>query len=100
MDLVLRQMLLNYDNAEKAAQVLDLLAADPRTTIRRELREALADDPSTWRNVHSATARERLLQRREALLRLPVSPPERAPGCEDPRFGTFSSFGEPPPRLR
>lgn len=100
MDIVLRQVLLNYDNAEKAAQVLDLLAADPRTTIRPALREALADDPSTWRNVHAAPARERLVKRREALLRLPVSPPERAPSCEDPRFDTMSSFRELPPRLR
>lgn len=100
MDLVLRQVLLNYDNAEKAAQVLDLLLADPRTTVRPALREALADDPSTWRNVHSATARERLLKRREALLRLAVSPPERAPGCEDPRFDTMSSLRELAPRLR
>ena len=98
MDIVLRQVLLGYANAEKAAQVLDLLAADPRTTIRPALREALADDPSTWRNVHSASTRERLLKRREALLRLPVNPPGRAPGCEDPGFER--PYREIPPRLR
>jgi hypothetical protein len=100
MDVAVRQVLLNYDSAEKAAQVLDVLAADPRTTIRPALREALADDPSSWRNVHSAPARERLLKRREALLRLPVAAAERAPSCEDPHFDPMYSYNELPPRLR
>jgi hypothetical protein len=98
MDIVLRQLLRNYESAARAAQILDLLAANPRTTIRAALREDLAADPSTWRMAPPGPARERVLQRREALLRLPVSPPARPPGCEDPNFEF--SYRDPPPRLR
>jgi hypothetical protein len=97
MDVVLRQILLNYDNSEKAAQVLDALASNPRTMIRAALREELTTDPATWQ-AHPARARERILQRREALLRLPVRPPDPAPACEDPNFE--HRYREIPPRLR
>jgi hypothetical protein len=97
MDVALRQVLLNYDNAEKASQVLGALASNPRTMIRAALREELAADPATWQ-VSQPRARERLLQRREALLRLPVRPPDPAPGCEDPKFEY--RYREIPPRLR
>jgi hypothetical protein len=98
MDIVLRQVLLGYDGAAKAAEVLDALAASPRATLSAGLKEDLAADPSTWRLVPPGPARERLMRHREALLRLPARPAQPKPGCEDPGFQY--SLREGPVRLR
>ena len=96
IEVALKQVGLNYDNAATAAQMVDLLAADPRTTLHAPLKEDFAANPSTW-YLQQSPGRDRLVQRRELLARLPARAAPK-PGCEDPGFER--THYETPLRLR
>jgi hypothetical protein len=100
IDVALRSMLrMDRSSPERAkrAEIVDILAADPRTTITRALKDDLAADPSAWNLVASLPGLDLLAARREALARLPVRP-EGKPGCEP--LGFQPTYDEGPVRLR
>jgi hypothetical protein len=99
IEMALSRSCTTTTNAAKAAQIVGRpQAADPRTTLHARLKEDLAADPSTWTNLQQARARERFIERREALVRLPARE-RRSPDARI-RASSASSNRETPLRLR
>ncbi len=83
------------NEAESATRILEMLAADPRVTLRRKLRDDFATDPATWNAVQHSPGRKLLALSRARMLALPVR--DETPAC--PPLGYTHEYG-PPLRLR
>lgn len=84
--------------AKDALEILDMLAAHPKVTLPRKLREDLAADPSTWTSVQHSVGLNLLTEARPRLLAV-AARAEEAPACAP--LGYMRDFGRQPPiRLR
>lgn len=97
IEKALEALMRDHSNAAQMAQLLDLFAADPRTTLPAALKEDFAADPATWNAAAHSKQLPALLQRREALARLPARAEARA-GCE--ALGFTREYRDGPVRLR
>jgi hypothetical protein len=78
---------------DQLAQIVDLLASDPRMTVPAALKDDFASDPSTWDVARHQPGYASLIERREAIARLPAQP-ERQRSCEIPTTGYSSLWAE------
>ena len=98
IEKALETVLRGYSSPERHLQVVDLLAADPRTTLPAALKADLTADPATWTQFAHSKNLAAVVARREALARLPARPQAR-PGCEEPGYGGYR-YTDPMLRLR
>lgn len=84
-------------DAKSAAEILELLVAHPRITLRQKLRDDFAADPATWTSVQHSSGRKLLVDARPRLLALQARADE-PPAC--PPLGYMRDYGQTPIRLR
>lgn len=84
-------------DAKNAFQILELLAAHPKVTLPRKLRDDLASDPATWTSVQHSAGRALLIEARPRLLALPART-DNSPACQP--LGYVRDYGRVPIRLR